>query len=118
MLKLYRFFYKFLVTEIAFEAEGIYDITKLQLDCNNIFIIAEPVINNADMLRAVRRQRDRLLCYYQDRVDRYRNQYDACLPTTDSAEQIKKVLLYMQKLREFPETCDPKNPVWPTVPQE
>jgi hypothetical protein len=33
-----------------------------------------------------------------------------------TAEQKTAWLLYRQQLRDFPETCDPANPVWPIPP--
>lgn len=40
----------------------------------------------------------------QDRVDRYRNQKDADIPTTDSADVFKSLLKYMQYLRDYNKT--------------
>lgn len=37
----------------------------------------------------------------QDRIDRYRNQKDILVETTESEETIKEILYYMQYLREY-----------------
>lgn len=52
-----------------------------------------------------------------DRLDRYRNQRDADLPTTDTAAWFQSALIYLQALRDLPKkTTDPTNPVWPEPP--
>lgn len=33
-----------------------------------------------------------------------------------SAEQKQAWAVYRQQLRDFPDTCDPENPVWPVMP--
>jgi hypothetical protein len=103
--------------ESAIESKDNYDISKLQLDKDNHLVMVEPVVNNDDLLMQIRKKRDGFLRGCQDQVDRFNNQKQAGIATADSPEWIQKVLLYMQQLRDFPEKCDPQNPVWPTPPQ-
>lgn len=52
-----------------------------------------------------------------DRIDRYRNQRDGGLLTTDTTGWFKAAMEYLQALRDLPaNTTDPGNPVWPEPP--
>lgn len=51
----------------------------------------------------VRQIRDQYLNDCQDRVDRFRNQNDAGITTTDSTDTFKHLLEYMEVLRNFPQ---------------
>jgi hypothetical protein len=63
----------------------------------------------------IRRQRDANLAAGLWRVERYRTQLEAGLPTSDTATQYQSLLVYLQQLRDFPQNCDPTNPSWPEV---
>jgi hypothetical protein len=53
-----------------------------------------------------------------DRLERYRNQRDGNIPTTDSTVWYHAALEYLQSLRDLPvNTRDPANPVWPASPE-
>jgi hypothetical protein len=68
------------------------------------------------LLAAVRVKRNSLIKDAQNVIDRYNNQKAINIQPVNSEETIQKVLLYLQVLRSFPETCDVNNPVWPERP--
>lgn len=65
------------------------------------------VFNRDKALTPIRKNRDKLLtaCDYTQLSD---------VELTDAKKLEWKT--YRQELRDFPETCDPQNPVWPTEP--
>lgn len=67
-------------------------------------------------IESIRAERNKLIKLTQEKIDRYNNQSAINIVTTDSPEKIKEIYLYMQELREFPNTCDIDNPIWPTSP--
>lgn len=59
-------------------------------------------VSDEETLKAIKRnERNSLLREAQDRVDRYRNQKELGINTTDSEIIYKKLLQYMQDLRDF-----------------
>lgn len=59
-------------------------------------------VSNEETLKAIKRnERNSFLREAQDRVDRYRNQKELGINTTDSEIIYKKLLQYMQDLRDF-----------------
>lgn len=56
----------------------------------------------ADRKAYVRSERDRRLAAVEWRVDRYRDQREQGIVTSDTEEQYKAVLEYMQTLRDLP----------------
>jgi hypothetical protein len=67
------------------------------------------VLDRAKALAEIRMQRDGKLsaCDYTQLAD---------VPMSDKLRQAWKT--YRQQLRNFLDTCDPANPVWPTPPEE
>ncbi|SBV94124.1 putative Tail fiber assembly protein [uncultured Alphaproteobacteria bacterium] len=74
--------------------------------------------SEADLLAALRTERDARLAAALALLDRHRNQADFGLPTTLSTAQAKAWAVYAQALRDLPEiTTDPAVPDWPLPPQ-
>lgn len=70
-----------------------------------------------DLAANIRRIRDQKLLDIQWRVDRYRSQADAGIPTNDSPQEYKRLLEYMQELRNITQQSGfPKEIVWPKEP--
>lgn len=67
----------------------------------------------------VRAERDRRIDAVRWRIERYQTQEAAGLETTDTAEQYKVILLYVQALRDVPEQeWFPENVNWPEMFEE
>lgn len=67
----------------------------------------------------VRAERDRRIDAVRWRIERYQTQEAAGLETTDTAEQYKVILLYVQALRDVPEQEGfPENVTWPEMFEE
>jgi hypothetical protein len=67
----------------------------------------------------VRAERDRRIDAVRWRIERYQTQEAAGLETTDTAEQYKEILLYVQALRDVPEQEEfPENVTWPEMFEE
>lgn len=67
----------------------------------------------------VRAKRDRMIDAVRWRIERYQTQEAAGLETTDTAEQYKEILLYVQALRDVPEQEGfPENVNWPEMFEE
>lgn len=70
-------------------------------------VYVEPEEVKIERLKSEKRNlRDNLMDLTQDRVDRYRNQKEANLETSDSEETFNHLLLYMQYLRDFTKAED------------
>ena len=64
-----------------------------------------------------RAERDRRIDAIRWRIERYQTQAAAGLETTDTAEQYKAILLYVQALRDVPEQAGfPDAIEWPEEP--
>ena len=64
-----------------------------------------------------RAERDRRIDAIRWRIERYQTQAAAGLETTDTAEQYKAILLYVQALRDIPEQAGfPDDIEWPEEP--
>ena len=64
-----------------------------------------------------RAERDRRINAIRWRIERYQTQEAAGLETTDTAEQYKAILLYVQALRDVPEQAGfPDAIEWPEEP--
>lgn len=64
-----------------------------------------------------RAERDRRIDAIRWRIERYQTQNAAGLETTDTAEQYKAILLYVQALRDVPEQAGfPDAIEWPEEP--
>ena len=70
------------------------------------FVIGDepkPYVPTEDELKAqVRAVRDKYMQTKQNRIDRYRNQKELGIETTDSEEVFKRLLEYTQYLRDYP----------------
>ena len=67
----------------------------------------------------VRAERDRRIADVRWRIERYQTQEAAGLETTDTVEQYKAILLYVQALRNVPEQEEfPENVTWPEMFEE
>lgn len=81
------------------------------------FVIGDepkPYIPTEDELKAqVRAVRDKYMQTTQNRIDRYRNQKELGIETTDTEEAFKRLLEYTQYLRDYPsgENWWSKNPM-------
>ena len=65
-----------------------------------------------------RAERDRRLDAMRWRIERYQTQTSAGLATTDTAENYKAILLYVQALRDIPEQAGfPDAIEWPEEPK-
>ena len=63
----------------------------------------EPHVPTEDELKAqVRAVRDKYMQTTQNRIDRYRNQKELGIETTDTEEVFKQLLEYTQYLRDYP----------------
>ena len=63
----------------------------------------EPHVPTEDELKAqVRSVRDKYMQTTQNRIDRYRNQKELGIETTDAEEVFKQLLEYTQYLRDYP----------------
>ena len=74
----------------------------------------KPYIPTEDELKAqVRAVRDNYMQITQNRIDRYRNQKELGIETTDTEEVFKRLLEYTQYLRDYPngENWWVKNPM-------
>jgi len=67
-----------------------------------------PPPTNAELLIDIRAERNRRLSDSD-----WSQMPDAPL----SADQLEEWRVYRQELRDFPEICDPANPVWPEMPK-
>lgn len=66
-----------------------------------------------------RAERDRRIDAIRWRIERYQTQAAAGLETTDTAEQYKAILLYVQALRDVPAQEEfPENVTWPMTFEE
>ena len=66
-----------------------------------------------------RAERNRRIDAIQWRIERYQTQEAVGIETTDTVEQYKALLLYVQALRDVPEqTGFPDAIIWPTEPTE
>ena len=64
-----------------------------------------------------RAERDRRIDAIRWRIERYQTQEAAGLETTDTAEQYKAILIYVQALRDVPEQAGfPEAIEWPEEP--
>ena len=81
------------------------------------FVIGDepkPYVPTEDELKAqVRAVRDKYMQTTQNRIDRYRNQKELGIETTDTEEVFKRLLEYTQYLRDYPngENWWAKNPM-------
>ena len=70
------------------------------------FVIGDepkPYVQTKDELKAqVRTVRDKYIQTTQNRIDRYRNQKELGIETTDTEEVFKQLLEYTQYLRDYP----------------
>ena len=65
-------------------------------------VYVEPEDVKIERLKSEKRNlRDNLINQNQNRIDRYRNEKEANLETSDSEETFNHLLLYMQYLRDF-----------------
>lgn len=65
----------------------------------------------------VRAERDRRIDAIRWRIERYQTQEAAGIETTDTAEQYREILLYVQALRDIPEQAGfPDAIEWPEEP--
>ena len=74
----------------------------------------KPYVPTEDELKAkVRAVRDKYMQTTQNRIDRYRNQKELGIETTDTEEVFKRLLEYTQYLRDYPngENWWAKNPM-------
>ena len=74
----------------------------------------KPYVPTEDELKAqVRAVRDKYMQTTQNRIDRYRNQKELGIETTDTEEVFKRLLEYTQYLRDYPngENWWVKNPM-------
>lgn len=79
--------------------------------------VERPPPGMAQMMGALRAERDRRLVAATAILDRHRNQRDFALETTITDTQARAWASYAQALRNLPETTiDPANPVWPAEP--
>lgn len=105
------------------------DYAALAVYCNENGLIIE---DKGDYLEAVnppeptdeqkaaeaRAERDRRIDAIRWRIERYQTQAAAGLETTDTEEQYKDILLYVQALRDIPEQAGfPDAIEWPEQPQ-
>ena len=60
-----------------------------------------PELTEEELKANKRMERNALLQGTQDRIDRYRNQKELGVETTDSEEVYKQLLAYMQYLRDY-----------------
>lgn len=75
----------------------------------------KPIEQKAAEARA---ERDRRIDAIRWRIERYQTQEAAGLETTDTAEQYKEILIYVQALRDVPEQAGfPDAIEWPEEPQ-
>lgn len=66
----------------------------------------------------VRAERDRRIDAVRWRIERYQTQRDAALETTETSAKYKKLLKYLQSLRDIPlQEGFPNSVEWPTEPK-
>lgn len=87
------------------EIREIDDVTLVQVDGEFLPDTDERVIElqNEQKIKEVKATRDEYMQEILAKVDRYKNQKDAELETTDSEETYKQYLLYLQYLRDIPQ---------------
>lgn len=91
--------------------EGFQDIRVIiRATRDELLTAREKIIEN------ITAARDTLLQSSDYMVVRHRDELDAGLPTTLTDAQYSQLLAYRQSLRDFPETVDFDNIVWPTPP--
>ena len=110
--------------EVSYEdyrafVEARNDGTKVVLgdESGKPYLADAPPPSPEELAANIRRIRDQKLLDIQWRVDRYRAQADAGIPTNDSPQEYKRLLEYMQELRNIPQQSGfPKEIVWPEEP--
>jgi hypothetical protein len=110
--------------EVSYEdyrafVEARNDGTKVVLgdESGKPYLADAPPPSPDDLAANIRRIRDQKLLDIQWRVDRYRAQADAGIPTNDSPQEYKRLLEYMQELRNIPRQSGfPREIVWPEEP--
>ena len=92
----------------------------VQLDANGVPITVAPAgPTDEQLIVAERKWRDDALSLAQGLRDRHRDQIEIDVPTTLTAEQFTELLVYMQALRDWPQsssfpdqTTRPESPSW------
>ena len=87
--------------------------------CDGQFVLTTSNEAIEQRKQEVRAERDRRIDAIQWRIERYQTQNAAGLETTDTMEQYKAILLYVQALRDVPEQEGfPENVTWPEMFEE
>ena len=89
---------------------------KYKVDIETLEIIEKPpyIPTNEELLTAIRTQRDRLM---NETTWIFQRQLTGPEAQKLSETDYQVWLDYWAALRNFPTTCDPRNPVWPTQPE-
>ena len=87
----------------------------VQVNCEYVLTSSAEAIEQKKA--EVRAERDRRIDAIRWRIERYQTQEAAGLETTDTAENYKAILLYVQSLRDVPEQAGfPEAIEWPEEP--
>lgn len=82
-------------------------------DAGDRYIGDYPKYSDEELKAIIRAARDNLFAGIVWRTDRYRNQSEAGLPTTDDKATYQEILHYLQYLRDYP---DQKAKWWENTP--
>lgn len=89
---------------------------KHKVNVNTLEIVEKPpyIPTNDELLAAIRAKRDRLM---NETTWIFQRQLTGIETQKLSEADYQKWLDYWAALRDFPNSCDPKNPIWPTQPE-
>lgn len=71
--------------------------------------VSEHIVTEEELKSLKRMERMNILGFICNDIERYKNQKEAGIPTTDSAEEYMNMLLYAQYLRDF---CNQESEWW------
>lgn len=87
--------------------------------CDGQFVLTTSDEAIEQLKQEARAERDRRIDAIRWRIERYQTQAAAGIETTDTAEQYKAILLYVQALRDVPKQEGfPENVTWPEMFEE
>ncbi len=101
--------------EIAVKGDPTLRFPYVQLLNGTVVGVEPPKPTREDRLASIRAERDRRL---NDTAWVFMRQMTGTPEQKLPAEEYAKWEAYWAALRDFPDTCDPENPVWPVAPNE
>ena len=89
---------------------------KYKIDIEALEIVEKPpyILTNDELLKVIRAKRDKVM---NETAWIFQRQLTGTAAQKLSETDYQLWLDYWAALRNFPTTCDPRNPVWPTQPE-